>query len=109
MRVDSQGIRAILADIDTATEAVKNAEAIQRSINNIGMHQNPITVRVANRAFEVTEMDRYCNQTTRRGYEMVMLGLQKVTNAEVDKCKAELERLVIKLKEFTNEQSTASV
>lgn len=109
MQVYSKGIRAILDDIDAASKALQNAEARQSFINNIGLNQNRITLTINSSAFTLTEMDRYYKHVTRRGYEMVVLGLQKITSAEVDKCKAELTRLVIKLKEFTNEQSTTSI
>lgn len=72
-----------------------HAAVEQRKALDLGGHQKTLTVCIGDSRVTVTECDRDTGYMSKciRGREMILLGMQKVINAEVDYWKAKCASL----------------
>lgn len=90
--MNTDRIKHLCQELDTARTrlgaAVENRKAL-----DLGSHQKALQVCIGDSRITVTELDTDYMSKCIRGREMILLGMQKVVNADVDYWKAKCASL----------------
>lgn len=87
-------ITDLCKQLDKARAHLEAAKAARAALN-LNDHQETLRVVCGKASIEVSYLDRDTSwrSTLIRGREMILLGMQKVANAEIDRCRAEVVRI----------------
>lgn len=105
MNIDTMKIKNLCDQLDSAKKSLDNA-INARALLDMKGHQESIYVCVGSNRIQVSYADRSTGWSTqvKRGREMILLGMIKVSNAIVDSCRSEVNRIEAELTKVVSGQ-----
>lgn len=82
--IDTHKVAALAKELEEAQKALQDAKKLHSTIKSIGASQTKVNISVNGTNFTITTMDKHYMQALKKGYDMVHLGLLKITSADVD-------------------------
>lgn len=84
--------KSLLDELYAARKVLWELESARANLNFSG-HQTSMSAKVGSVTLNVTVMDNAYMQRVKKGYEMIVLGFQKVVNSQIDEQKDEIRKI----------------